>query len=80
MLPEMRFEKLRLLQMRRLRRKQTARKYPHCADGLLTVTRMFNNKLNPADYQYRYSTSNSLMKGLVSNGGRADLQVMCAPI
>jgi predicted dienelactone hydrolase len=51
-----------------------------CADGLLTVTRMFNNKPNPADYQYRYSTSNSFIKDLVSNGWRADLQVMCAPI
>ncbi len=51
-----------------------------CADGLLTVTRMFNNKTNPADYQYRYSTSNSFIKDLVSNGWRADLQVMCAPI
>lgn len=51
-----------------------------CADGLLAITRMFNNKPNPADYQYRYSTSNSFMKGLVSNGWRADLQVMCAPI
>jgi len=51
-----------------------------CADGLLTVTRTFNNKPNPADYQYRYSTSNSLVKNLVSNGWRVDLQVMCAPI
>lgn len=51
-----------------------------CADGLLAVTRMFNNKPNPADYQYRYSTSNSFIKGLVSNGWRTDLQVMCAPI
>ena len=51
-----------------------------CADGLLAVTRMFNNKPNPADYQYRYSTSNSFIKSLVSNGWRADLQVMCAPI
>jgi predicted dienelactone hydrolase len=51
-----------------------------CADGLLTVTRMFNNKPNPADYQYRYSTSNSFIKDLVSNGWRTDLQVMCAPI
>jgi hypothetical protein len=47
---------------------------------LLAVTRMFNNKPNPADYQYRYSTSNSFIKDLVSNGWRADLQVMCAPI
>ena len=39
-----------------------------CADGLLAVTRMFNNKPNPVDYQYRYSTSNSFIKDLVSNG------------
>ncbi len=51
-----------------------------CPDGLLAVTRMFNNKSNPADYQYRYSTSNSFIKDLVSNGWRADAQVMCAPI
>ncbi len=51
-----------------------------CPDGLLAVTRVFNNKSNPADYQYRYSTSNSFIKDLVSNGWRADLQVMCAPI
>ncbi len=51
-----------------------------CADRLLAVTRLFNNKANPVDYQYRYSTSNSLIKDLLSNGWRADLQVMCAPI
>jgi hypothetical protein len=41
---------------------------------------MFNNKPNNADYQYRCSTSNSFIKDWVSNGWRADLQVMCAPI
>ena len=51
-----------------------------CADGLLAVTRLFNNKATPVDYQYRYSTSNSFIKNLVSNGWRADAQVMCAPI
>jgi len=51
-----------------------------CADELLAVTRVFNSKANPVDYQYRYSTSNSFIKDLVSNGWRADAQVMCAPI
>jgi dienelactone hydrolase len=51
-----------------------------CAEGLLAVTRLFNGKTNPAEYEYRYTTSNSLIASLVSTGWRVEPTVMCAPL
>ncbi len=51
-----------------------------CADGLIAISRLFNNRLNPADFEYRYTTSNSLINALKSGGWRVDTLTMCAPI
>lgn len=51
-----------------------------CADGLLAVSRLFNNRTSPAEYEYRYTTSNSMIADLKNNGWRVDKTVMCAPL
>lgn len=51
-----------------------------CGEGLLAVSRVFNGKTNPAEYEYRYTTSNSLIASLVGNGWRVEPTVMCAPL
>jgi hypothetical protein len=51
-----------------------------CGEGLINVTRLFNGKTSPAEFEYRYTTSNSVVEDLKRNGWRAESSTMCAPI